>query len=266
MGGGDWKQWFYMRLLSHTGTQLKIVEIDTENGNVTLTRILFDGELEKKHIIVPYSEFLDTYSKGTRDAFEQAKYPAEGPLQNPKWHVFEFKSQIAIALGSLNRLIGDVDVMCRNKPSRGAVALQKYAVGKLILVPMSMNVKCEDKSDDDMNLVVRGAHLPSDKDMVLCAPPNTFPCPAWFVQPNEKKSVVNMCIKYRKVKVSSGGIDHDAETVTFDVPVLVNTVALKKGDELFKLRLTKEKTSKRAFVMVSGGSDVASGSKAPRVV
>ena len=51
--------------------------------------------------------------------------------------------------------------------------------------------------------------MPADKDMVLCAPPNTFPCPAWFVPPNEKKSVVNMCFKYM------AGVMMDATSAIF---------------------------------------------------
>ena len=206
-----------------------------------------------------YSSLINQFTKVTSEAFEKADYPAEGPLTNPKWHVHECKANVVYGLGILNRSVGDVAVLCRTKPKKGAFALQKFSAGKLVLVPMSFTIKCEDEgSDDDRSeFVVRG-DFPQNKVMVITSPPASVPCPAWYVCPTDDTSKVNMEVRYRKLEVAGKLSGKPAHSTKFEIPVLVNTSSIDRGDELFMFRAAKPQAAKRGFVML--GASTASGS------
>ena len=213
---------------------------------------------------IDYKQFLDTYEKDNRDPFEAAKYPAESALNNKKWTIIEFKSKVGVALGTLGRNVGDVNVICRLKPGRGVIALDNFEAGDLVLVPMSGTIKAEpnDSEDAKSNMACGGA-APLGHTMVV-APQSDIPCPFWFVQPTDDVKKANVTISRRPVVVQTKftGKPKVADSSTIDIPVFVNSKVVQKGCELFFFKEAKSKSgTKRAFVMLGGASSSAKSQK-----
>ena len=239
------------------GERFQLDTIDNE-GTVSLKKCNFDdtfnvdsdGNVETTK--VEYKSFIDTFTKDSRDAFEAAKFPVDSALKNPKWHVHECKSMIGVALGVLNRNIGNVNVICRSKPKKGVVAGENFATGKMILVPMSLNIKCETEGSDDVKsaLICSGA-APYGHVMVLSAPPSDIPCPVWYMGDTDDKTRANMEIRKRKVtigvRVGTASQKAQFDNTTIDIPVYVNTSPIEKGGEAVYYKPPKEKNS-QAYV------------------
>ena len=129
-----------MIFITCPSTRYQIMTIDEADGTSSIVGVMFDGRFEFERTNVEYATMIDLYAKDTRESFERAPYPENGTLQNKKWEMQEWKSLVIVGPGIVNRQIGDVDVLCRNKPKRGVVTTAHYDVGKLVLIPVSMNI------------------------------------------------------------------------------------------------------------------------------
>ena len=235
----------------------------TFDGEVVTEEVEGDGGEKETKValtIVDYKQFLDTYEKDNRESFEAAKYPDESPLNSIKWTFIEYKSKVCTALGMIGQKVGDANVVCRLKPKRGAIALEHFSAGGLVLVPMSGIIKVEKVgSEEATSMMSCGGSAPDGYTMVI-APQSEFPCPAWFVQPTDDESKANVEIAKRPITVQTKfpGRSKVGDTSTIEIPVFVNSKDVEKGHELLFYKAAKPKGgSKRAFVMVGGASSSA---------
>ena len=103
--------------------------------------------------------------------------------------------------------------------------------------------------------VCKCSGLPDEERVVLTSPPQTMPCPAWFVQPTDIAANVNMHVVYRKADSVYTRVVRRQHYVV-ELPVLVNIKSVKAGTELFYYRAPRTKAQKRSFVII--GSMAAS--------
>ena len=181
-------------------------------------------------------------------------YPEDSPVNNEKWRIQEVKSLIVIALSSIAHNIGDVNVMCRAKPKKGAIALEDFRVGELVLVPVTSGVNIEKvgtpAAKSPMACVV--SKPPKDTVIVLQSQFD-IPCPMWFVQPHDDDKKVNMKVEMRSfVSLTNFPTSPRAKIAgssSVEIPVYVNTRAIKAGDELLYYKpQTTTSSIKRTFL------------------
>ena len=224
---------------------------------------MYDGSASKFKKTYGYASFIEEFTKVSRKEFKKAEYPSAGPLSSDEWYAAELKSTVVMGLGILTRVVGNVNVICRLQPSRGAVASVDYKKHELVLVPSTFGVKCEKASDTDASIFVcKCKGLSADQRVVLTSPPQSMPCPAWFVQPTEVQAHVNMHVVYRKVNLLYPA-DVGPKQFVDELPVFVNSKFVKAGTELKYYREHKAQT-KRPIVMLGAGSS-ACASKVARV-
>ena len=199
-----------------------------------------------------------------RDPYENSTYPKDSPLADTNWEHFGYKTGVMAAMGLLSRQIGDAKVLVRQKPRKAVFALCNFAASKLVLVPMTMSVKCVKVGSDEASsgLDCRG-EAPAGHVLVLNPMSGSdVTVPAWSLTPVDDRKKANMEIAYRSVSVRVC-IGNLSDTDRYEIPVYINTCAVTKGTELRFYREPKPKADKRAFAVI--GSDTAKERKRAKV-
>ena len=184
--------------------------------------------------------------------YENADYPSKGPLNNSTWELHEYSAKVTLALGILTRHYGEANVVCRTLPKKSVCALQNFASGSCYIVPTTIKVKAVKECDSD-SILACGGHAPEGYVFELApgAMPTTIPCPAWFMKDTDTKKYANMKVVMVKVKLNASCKD-TSDSSTIEVPVFVNSRALKASDELvyYKARDVDSRGVKRPFDLI----------------
>ena len=139
----------------------------------------------------------------------------------------------------------DVDVtIVTNKNDKYVTSTQAYKKGQLVLVPLSPTVSSGVKVPKDcLEIHVMGPAGTKTKifvssktvepDLDKKPDASVFKPPFWFVRGSPDSAVVNMAPSTQKVSISASVVKPEfSDTFTISIPTLVNSVALKCGDEL----------------------------------
>ena len=182
--------------------------------------------------------------------YENADYPSKGPLNNSAWELHEYSTKVTLALGTATRHYGKANVVCRTSPKKSVCALQNFASGSCYIVPTTIKVKVVKECDSD-SILACGGHAPEGYVFELGAMPTTIPCPAWFMKDTDTKKHANMKVVMVRIKLDASCKD-TSDSSTIEVPVFVNSRALKASDELvyYKAREYDSKGVKRPFDLI----------------
>ena len=182
-------------------------------------------------------------------AFVEEFLPVSAEFSGPDHKQFDIvtkKSVVQVGLGHLASLHGCPNVAVQAKPAKRVIAKESFKPGALVLVPMTLNVTTK-MPDEKLKGNSIGVHIDDfEPCMFGLMPPQMnsdetkqpFNVPFWAVravQPNEVDEA-NMKYISRSVDVAcTPKAKGENNKMTVNYVVLVNTKAVKAGDELVVL-------------------------------
>ena len=220
----------------------------------TISKISGDGSItlggQKKQI--QFDVFCGTYSivKGVMDFVDD--WVSKDPSHNSGYTEFITKAQISMALSTVyNDIPLNTDLRLQMKPSRTVIAGINFAVGKLVLVPVSQRIiKSSEVPAGGFECKVSGTDKYYVTPMFV---PTDFVVPAWIVKTTEDADEANMDVCYKQVTVTST-YNRGSSKVVVQVPILVNKVPVKKDVELMYFREAPAKKEKRQATVMAAST------------
>ena len=129
-----------------------------------------------------------------------------------------------------------------------------------MLVPLTSGLKFEKVGTPAAKSPMAcGMSKPPKDTVIVLQSQFDIPCPMWFVQPNDDDKKVNMKVEMRSVvlqtKFPTSPRPKTAGSSSVEIPVYVNTRAIKAGDELLYYKPpTTTSSIKRTFLDIGGSS------------
>lgn len=207
---------------------------------------------------VEYEQFCTNYSPSTAVIEVITGWSDKRPSSSSAYQEYTVKAAITLAMRRLSENATSEDTLrLHMKPARMVTAASNIAKGKLVTVPETMKISMIETTADvpTGGLSVK---LPADvSDKVLVLMPHfskDFVVPAWAIRTTADQESSNIEIVYRAVSIqvsTSKGAGKDKESPMMDirVPVLTNSKAIVKNEELLIYRAPVEKkvTQKRGI-------------------
>ena len=229
-------------------------------------------------IRVTYDRFQSAYDRST-ECIEVVKgWASQRPMFNKAYVEQAIKAHIQIAVAQVGNSIPEAILIMQTKPHKAVLAGQSYAIGKLALAFETSRVMMTKPGDQKPSnglactvpkeLIEDHPTVPLDRSFFLMPMLATdFQVPAWAVRQADDDSKVNMAIKMQSITMNVStkfGRENRSEKVVIEVPILVNTVAIADGSELFVKKPAaqpKKVATKRALPSVFAGRQVGKKQK-----
>ena len=236
------------------GDLYKLIQI-TDNGDGVMASIGFKGNVSTTTIDVACKDLYMNYMPEKSKLPENAKYPSDSASSSPAWKVDQCTKQISIGLASAASHYGDMNVLCRESPSRKVFALQDYKKGELILVPTTLKIKamktskgkvCENFLENLLRCASDG-DTPSGYSFHLCPMSGDIVCPVWYLTNTDKSKEANLKVSMIEVAVGATvGVKKSTMNALakLTLPVFTNSRAVKDGDELMYYKPPKDEKEK----------------------
>jgi len=168
-----------------------------------------------------------------------------------EWAHHVSMSKVAAAVDLAAKLYPHTtNIVCLTGP-KSLVADAAIKKGELTLVPTTHKMKVVEAGSAHHLFICRVDGVAIELKSCI---DNDDAVPAWFCNPTIEKKEVNMKFNMVTVEVDSvvgaDGGKHCKSKSTIDIPVLVNTRALKVGDELLYLATPQIEAKKRAYDLI----------------
>lgn len=220
--------------------------VETSNGTQsTISCIDADGTVHlDKGSRVKFVKFLTEYNIAKTVVENIEEWEAQVPELNASWVDATIKAKIQCALDYEGVAVGTPQLTIQVKPVKSVFTKQSFPVGKLVLLPQSQRFVSLSKgtSAPPGALKVEFSGVEFDKDFyILPTFSKSFIVPAWAIKTVDNEDDANMAIVQRAVNVAIK--ISKAKALSISIPSIVNTKALKPGDELtlFKPAVAKAK-------------------------
>jgi hypothetical protein len=205
------------------------IEKMSSDGIVLLTE---DGQ-----VIAPIASFIKGEWKpysAQPDPVEIESWQLYSPHVSKEFACFRMKAVIMEELCELTHKYKDVNASLKVfvKPKKFVVSTDKFAIGKLILVPSTLKVESGSGSmasnavDLGMISEQRFWLSPTVNMPLRAGAVPAFIAPFWFIETSSEMKEANMEFTHFSKKLGGGSESK------FTVPVLKNTKAIKDGDRL----------------------------------
>lgn len=212
-----------------------------------------DGTVELKHVCkvngtvihdslttVDRVTFLSTYSTTEKEITVLETYPIGDPNgRAPMMHDLWYRGVIANALTDLHARHSAPKLRIYKSPQHVVKALQEFAVGGIVLVPITPNIReLKDENTNDVHVLCTVPNMKSTKYGLTKFETKDFVNVFWHVLLNVVHDVdkANCAFELRDAKskgVHFGARNSNTETV-YSIPCIVNTKAIIK-DEILTL-------------------------------
>ena len=186
-----------------------------------------------------FDDFLANYTK-TRSEIENVVDWHDHSPMNTETHMETLsKCRIQLAMGILATKHSFPDLRIQVKPHKSVFVEVNVGIGKLVLVPETTRITVgKSNVDDPVGGWQFRATVADTPDSVFFMQPTftkTFAVPFWCIKTTEVENEANMelCTKSVAKVTSIWGVSSESG---IDISVLVNKVALKKGNELIVYR------------------------------
>ena len=170
------------------------------------------------------------------------------------------KLSVQLAVHHLANITPVPVVKLQTKPSKSVYSDIAHQPGKLVLVPETTRITCQSGSAQPPNGGLQcevPEHMKTNGQTYWLMPQYSekYAVPAWIVRTTEDDSAANIEVQQRQIYVSAssskgaGSKGKGNQSSCFTIPVLTNSKAVKKGDELFiyKEPQPKAKVAKRGL-------------------
>jgi len=213
---------------------VKKIDID---GSVIVCRSSSDDAADG--VTVHFDEFLAKYTKTKSEIEHMQGWRQNTPMSTESYQEAITKSRIQIGLAILGQKFEPPNLRIQIKPCKSLFVEAKFACGKVVLVPETTRINAGPKGSE----APVGGYLCKIKDTTqkaYCLVPlfsKTFAVPIWCIKTTGDETEANMEVQYKKVSVSNiASKSTSSDSTEFQLPVLVNTVALEEGQELIVYR------------------------------
>ena len=238
------------------GSEIGIVRAISMDGTVVVCRSSSVGIEEGKEF--SYDKFLATYTKTKSEIENVVDWHDNSPM-NTETHMETLsKCRIQLAMGILATKHSFPDLRIQMKPHKAVFVEANVGIGKLVLVPETTRITVGKSNVDDpvggWQFRATVADTPFSVFFLQCTFSKTFAVPVWLLKTTEVENEANMelCTKSVAKVTSIWGLSNESG---IDISVLVNKVALKKGNELIVYREAapvKPKSLKRHMAFQDG--------------
>ena len=215
----------------------------TDDGTVKMKEITTDGTMGKGVLSSKFDVFLQKYVATTDEHKVMDGWPEKNIDNDIEFKAVACAGAIQLGVYSIGQKHPAPQVTCKLKPWRGVFVAQTYGARTCILTHGTMKIghqkATSDISSGAMAIkcdyvegVVFYMNAPSSKDGMS---------PAWYVRRTDNADDVNAEIVYFAESVK---IPKTMQKIEFEIPYIVNTRAIKAGDEIMLARVAKAKQPK----------------------
>jgi hypothetical protein len=237
----------------------------SESGDCEIASVDFKGDVAEETTDVTCKTMFEEFQPiRETEQYQNAKYPENTIVGNKGWTADQFAKQIGLAVGSVALHYGNANVLVRESPNNKVFSLQVYKKGELVLVPVTKKVKIDDLSKYtggaiDYCVWTCGGDVPDGYAFTLMpTSASELATPAFFVKASEEATEVNMKVVMKEVDIHTLVVTKPAKAMKSTppsqvaIPLLINTKAVKYGDELHYLKPAKieSKSKKRPFDVI----------------